>query len=167
MLSVKRPRPMTLTHLLRATGRLALALLIPFVLFAGGASLEAKGGSKSSGGKITVKGHVRKDGTYVPPHTRSAPGTKSKAGTGEAKRAKAASARATAAPRDARGRFVRSDSARRTFMKSTGYPKGRPGYVVDHVVPLACGGPDSPSNMQWQSVAEAKAKDKTERAGCR
>ena len=166
MLSLKRPRPMTLTHLLRATGRLVLALLIPFVIMAGGASLDAKGGSKSSGGKVTVKGHVRKDGTYVPPHTRSAPGTKSKAGTGEAKRAKAASARATVAPRDARGRFVRSDSARRAFMTSSGFPKGRPGWVIDHVVPLACGGADVPSNLQWQTVAAAKAKDKVERKGC-
>lgn len=166
MLSLKQPRPMTLTHLLRATGRLVLALLIPFVFIAGGASLEAKGGSKSGGGKVTVKGHVRKDGTYVPPHTRSAPGTKSKTGTGEAKRAKAASARATAAPRDARGRFVRSDRARRAFMTSTGFPKGRPGWVIDHVVPLACGGADDPSNMQWQSAQEARAKDRVERKGC-
>jgi hypothetical protein len=30
--------------------------------------------------------------------------------------------------------------------------------VVDHIVPLACGGSDAPSNMQWQNVAEAKAK---------
>lgn len=51
-------------------------------------------------------------------------------------------------------------------MTSTGYPHGRPGYVIDHKVPLACGGADSPSNMQWQTVAEAKAKDRTERSGC-
>jgi hypothetical protein len=35
-----------------------------------------------------------------------------------------------------------------------------PGYVKDHVVPLACGGPDAPSNMQWQTVQDAKAKDR-------
>jgi len=49
----------------------------------------------------------------------------------------------------------------------TGCPNGRPGYVIDHIQPLACGGADTPSNMQWQTVAEAKAKDKTERIGCR
>lgn len=41
-----------------------------------------------------------------------------------------------------------------------------PGYVVDHVAPLACGGPDHPDNMQWQTVADAKAKDKWERKPC-
>jgi hypothetical protein len=41
-----------------------------------------------------------------------------------------------------------------------------PGYVIDHVKPLACGGLDDPSNMQWQTREEAKAKDKWERRGC-
>jgi hypothetical protein len=65
--------------------------------------------------------------------------------------------------RDSNGRIVRSESARHDFMKQTGYPHGRPGYVIDHVTPLAKGGADSPSNMQWQTVAAAKAKDKWER----
>jgi len=51
-------------------------------------------------------------------------------------------------------------------MKQTGYAHGRPGYIIDHIVPLACGGADNTSNMQWQTVAEAKAKDKVERKGC-
>jgi hypothetical protein len=38
---------------------------------------------------------------------------------------------------------------------------------VDHITPLACGGADTPSNMQWQTIAAAKAKDRVERAGCR
>jgi hypothetical protein len=40
------------------------------------------------------------------------------------------------------------------------------GYVIDHIVPLACGGLDDSSNMQWQTEAEGKAKDKWERKGC-
>jgi hypothetical protein len=63
---------------------------------------------------------------------------------------------------------ARSSSARREFQRqhpcpSTGKPTGAcPGYVVDHIVPLKRGGLDAPSNMQWQSVAEAKAKDRIE-----
>jgi hypothetical protein len=41
-----------------------------------------------------------------------------------------------------------------------------PGYVVDHIKPLCAGGPDRPSNMQWQTVAEAKKKDRVERQMC-
>ena len=65
-----------------------------------------------------------------------------------------------------RGRIGRSAQPRQDFMKHTGYPKGRKGYVMDHIVPLECGGADAPSNMQWQTVQEAKVKDRTER-NCR
>ena len=41
-----------------------------------------------------------------------------------------------------------------------------PNYIIDHIKPLACGGADSSENMQWQTKAEAKAKDKLERKGC-
>jgi hypothetical protein len=34
------------------------------------------------------------------------------------------------------------------------------------VKPHACGGADDPSNMQWQTKADAKAKDTTERKAC-
>lgn len=64
------------------------------------------------------------------------------------------------------GKIKRSSSARHAFMRETGYPHGRKGYVIDHVVPLACGGADAPSNMQWQTTAQAKAKDRVERRGC-
>jgi len=66
-----------------------------------------------------------------------------------------------------KGRIKRSAAAKDEFLRESGYPHGRKGYVVDHVVPLACGGADAPSNMQWQTKADAKAKDKTERVGCK
>jgi len=56
----------------------------------------------------------------------------------------------------------RSSSARAEFKVRSGYPHGRPGYVIDHVVPLKRGGADAPSNMQWQTIEAAKAKDKWE-----
>jgi hypothetical protein len=74
--------------------------------------------------------------------------------------------KSTVEARDKHGRIQRSASARNQFMKQTGYPKGRKGYVVDHIVPLECGGADTPSNMQWQTVQDAKIKDRTER-NCR
>ena len=68
--------------------------------------------------------------------------------------------------RDSRGRIQLCPAARRSFMAShpcpaTGMTSGeRKGYVIDHVVPLKRGGADAPGNMQWQTAAEAKAKDK-------
>ncbi|MCG3773372.1 MAG: hypothetical protein JW395_0178 [Nitrospira sp.] len=127
---------------------------------------------------VHVKGYHKKDGTYVEGYDRKAPAPKGdnattkgdKPATKGNKAAKSAPPPATTAspqPRDEKGRFVRSGSAKNAFMKKSGYPKGRPGYVVDHIVPLACGGADGPSNMQGQTVAEGKAKDKVERKGCR
>jgi hypothetical protein len=60
----------------------------------------------------------------------------------------------------------RSQAAKHEFMRRSGHPHGWPGHVVDHIVPLACGGADEPGNMEWQTVEEAKAKDKWERTGC-
>jgi 5-methylcytosine-specific restriction endonuclease McrA len=34
--------------------------------------------------------------------------------------------------------------------------------VIDHIVPLKRGGKDASSNMQWQTKAAAKAKDRVE-----
>ena len=74
--------------------------------------------------------------------------------------------------RDARGRIRRSGAAKNAFKRqqpcpSTGRASGScPGYVIDHIKPLECGGADAPGNMQWQTIADGKAKDKTERS-CR
>jgi hypothetical protein len=68
--------------------------------------------------------------------------------------------------RDSRGRIQLSPAARRSFLAShpcpaTGKTSGAcPGFVVDHIKPLKRGGADAPGNMQWQTAAEAKAKDK-------
>jgi len=80
--------------------------------------------------------------------------------------------KSTVAKRNARGKIARSSSTKRTFeasspCPSTGKTTGScKGYVVDHKTPLACGGADAPENMQWQTAAAAKLKDKTERASC-
>lgn len=66
----------------------------------------------------------------------------------------------------------RSRAARAAFQRlnpcpATGLPRGAcPGYVVDHVEPLCAGGLDDPVNMQWQTVEEAKIKDREERRLC-
>ena len=73
-----------------------------------------------------------------------------------------ASIRADSVKRDTLGRITRSSSERHKFMVETGYPHGRKGYVVDHIIALKRGGLDEPTNMQWQTKAEAKAKDRVE-----
>jgi hypothetical protein len=70
--------------------------------------------------------------------------------------------------RDSHNRIARSSSAKHEFQKqqpcpATGKTSGPcGGYVIDHVVPLKRGGPDVPSNMQWQTTQAAKIKDRTE-----
>ena len=70
--------------------------------------------------------------------------------------------------RDWRGRYIRCSAARAAFERdhpcpSTGEPRGAcPGYVVDHIIPLKRGGADLPENMQWQTLDEARDKDKVE-----
>jgi hypothetical protein len=83
------------------------------------------------------------------------------------------SRKSTVAVRKSHGKIARSASAKRSFQASSPCPStgrttgGCKGYVIDHKTPLACGGADSPENMQWQTSSEAKLKDRTERAGCR
>lgn len=117
---------------------------------------------------IHVKQYTRKDGTVVKAHERAAPRTHSTTASRVAAIKPATPQRIPTATlaRDERGRIQRSAAARHAFARQTGYPKGRPGWIIDHIVPLACGGADAPSNMQWQTVKEAKAKDRVERTGC-
>lgn len=70
--------------------------------------------------------------------------------------------------RDSLGRIARSSAARSEFKKanpcpSTGRSSGAcPGYVIDHVQPLKRGGADGPGNMQWQTIVDARRKDRSE-----
>ena len=74
----------------------------------------------------------------------------------------------TSCVRNSRGKIQRSAVAKRTFRQShpcpsTGKTSGIcSGFVIDHVKPLKRGGADEPGNMQWQTVAQAKAKDRIE-----
>lgn len=74
--------------------------------------------------------------------------------------------------RDPDGRIHRSERVRRHFQRlnpcpSTGRTAGAcPGYVKDHVIPLCACGSDSVANLQWQTVKDAKEKDRLERAQC-
>jgi hypothetical protein len=81
---------------------------------------------------------------------------------------RASSTRCSTCERNTSGRIKRSTAERDAFGKhnpcpSTGRTSGScSGYVIDHVQPLKRGGADTPSNMQWQTKADAKAKDKLE-----
>jgi hypothetical protein len=75
-------------------------------------------------------------------------------------------------PSSASAEEHRSSAVAREFQRehpcpSTGQASGPcPGYIKDHIKPLACGGPDDPANMQWQTIAAAKAKDEWELKDC-
>lgn len=75
--------------------------------------------------------------------------------------------------RDARGEILRRGDVLRAFRKAhpcpvTGRSSGAcPGWSIDHVIPLACGGCDAVSNLQWLPNALKSAaltgKDRFER----
>jgi hypothetical protein len=66
-----------------------------------------------------------------------------------------------------RSRAVTREFQREHPCPSTGLTTGAcPGYRKDHVKALRCGGPDAVSNLQWQTIADARAKDRWERMAC-
>jgi hypothetical protein len=132
-------------------------------------SKEAK-----TGGAVHVNAYTRKDGTHVASYDRSAPAPKGTP-TGSPYRANYLApgyAADNSVSLNKHGKIKRSGAAKHAFEReqpcpATGKSSGPcRGYIVDHKTPLECGGADSPSNMQWQTAADAKQKDKTERS-CR
>lgn len=69
---------------------------------------------------------------------------------------------------DAFGATPRGRHAPQAFQKLSPCPaNGKtsgacPGWIKDHIVPLYCNGPDTPANLQWQTVEESRAKDRWE-----
>jgi len=63
---------------------------------------------------------------------------------------------------EAKASTCRSPAVKHQFDIQQGYPYGRKGYIVDHICALAQGGLDSTINMQYQTIAESRAKDKIE-----
>jgi hypothetical protein len=67
---------------------------------------------------------------------------------------------------------ARSGIAVRAFQRENPCPANGdrrgacPGYVIDHVIPVCAGGPDEPANMQWQTIVDARQKDKGEIREC-
>jgi hypothetical protein len=136
------------------SGRIKIrsAVLIAVLFFlglilSGFADARGRGHSQSRGGRSSHQSY-------------------SKNRSGKAKVHKKSNSRA--AKRDKKGHIRRSAKAKAAFMRSHPCPStgkthgGCPGYVVDHITPLKRGGADRPGNMQWQTVREAKAKDKWE-----
>jgi hypothetical protein len=66
--------------------------------------------------------------------------------------------------RTKQGQLVRSPARRALFLRMTKL-NGKD-VVVNHIVPLRCGGCDVPSNMEAMSVADWKLRTGPERTDC-
>ncbi len=70
------------------------------------------------------------------------------------------SIKCTSCPRDSHGKIKRDPNAVSEFKRSHPKPPGCNQCEVDHIIPLSKGGRDDPSNMQWLSNEQHKAKTK-------
>ena len=119
--------------------KLTLAAAIAAAVLLASPICDAKGHSGSTH-------HSYHSSPHSSPHSHASPGVK----------------------RDAHGHIARDPHAKEAFRKthpcpSTGKTYGAcPGWIVDHIQALKHGGADDPSNMQWQTRAAAKEKDKWE-----
>lgn len=161
------------------TASLVLVLAF-FILPAIAAAASHSKSTKISQKTVHVRTYTRKNGTVVHEHCRRPP-SEATAIPSESSEVRSTVRRTAyrkdyAAPgyalpsvtRDSHGRIKRSHAAKEAFQRANPCPAngatkgGCKGYVIDHISPLECGGADAPSNMQWQTIADGKAKDKTE-----
>ena len=118
----------------------------------------AQGGEREAKGHSATSDRAKTDFVKA---SRATPDKIAKDGSKSSLSGHQKTAHAKGGEPDAKSHIARNPKAKQDFMKATGYPQGRPGYVVAHVIPLKQGGADAPSNMQWQPKPAAKAKDKT------
>lgn len=139
------------------------ALLFTFEASArgsGGHSGTHSGSHSSAHSSGHSAGHASAGG-----HTHSSSGVHRAPPVGHVPTSKRAAQRVT---RDKHGRIARSVKAKDDFRKghpcpSTGKKSGAcPGYVIDHRQALKHGGTDTAGNMQWQTSADSRIKDRSE-----
>jgi hypothetical protein len=132
------------------------ALLLAFAIATGPFSVARTSGSSASDRAFSTKTHSAQSVRIKAPKVH------------KISTARRSSNSCVACARDSRGHIKRSKAAANAFHRSHPCPaNGKtsgpcPGYVIDHIVALKRGGADWPSNMQWQTKAEAKAKDRVE-----
>ena len=150
-LEVRRWRAMS-TFERTSVPAIIVAVFAAALLFATGADARGSGGHSSGS----------HSGSHSSGHASS---HSSHAATGHTATSKRAAQGVT---RDSHGKIARSAKAEDDFKHShpcpsTGRKSGAcPGYVIDHRQALKHGGSDTASNMQWQTAADAKTKDRTE-----
>lgn len=114
--------------------------------------------------RIAAERYARDNPGFVPDLRSSSPPFRGWSG----RSGRPTTQRCTSWERDRSGRIRRSPAARAEFRRehpcpATASTRGAcPGYVIDHIVPLKRGGADNAENMQWQTKAEAAAKDRQE-----
>ena len=147
--------PRTMRSLLRTMRFHALAVALGALV-----AIAPSYGPRS--GHVYVHGYTRSDGSYVAPYYRSLPHRSwwnaESSPSPEESDAGGASIRPHTRSKAARNEYVREHPC-----PSTGRTSGAcPGWVVDHVQALKHGGADAPWNMQWQTIEDAKEKDRWE-----
>jgi len=74
----------------------------------------------------------------------------------------------SALPVEARSKKAVAEFKRENPCPANGNKCGScPGYQVDHLRPLKCGGADVPANMQWLTISAHAEKTKREAKSCR